>query len=106
MKLVPGHTYKSHVGTLIFQDEGNLSFVSNSQDTIHIGKLISLINNPKVLEKLLNKNLKSLESYLKENKEELTTYESKTKEEKFHFIINTLKAVQDEGNQWAMSACN
>lgn len=93
--------YKSNLGTLTCNYDNNLGCVALNKSGINVGKLVLSVQKPKVLEKLLNRNLEQLTKYLDKNPQIIelyNTWDTKVKLVKISEIINTVEALSN--HQW------
>lgn len=67
MRLTPGFRYLSILGCLTCDASGDVGFVATNITGQYIGKIVGLITSPKVLEKIMNRDIEKLADHPRVN---------------------------------------
>lgn len=100
VKLNPGLTYKSECGILKIDKNSNLGFIASTGKGKTIAMLIMTVKTPRVLEKVLNRDLSQVHDFIISSKIHLSEYETMSPSTKMEYIQALMKATNINLNQW------
>lgn len=100
LKLIPKSTYKSIMGSVTVDKQGNLGCVASSNKGKSIVTLIRAVPTIKVIERILNRDLIQVANFIDENHVTFSLYNSWTPKRRMDCIKELLSMTENKANQW------